>query len=116
MIYEKKLIDEIDYYIKEAGWGEEVNKVLGWCKEFIENQPKLKASEWTPVSERMPTMEECIKNNCWFILDDGNRRYHGLFDYTINKFVYMSIDGQKIDECAIAWHPYPESYTEKQKD
>lgn len=37
-ISRKRLKDEIQYYIDEAGWGEEVNKALGWCLEFIDNQ------------------------------------------------------------------------------
>jgi len=41
-ISRKRLRDEIQYYIEEAGWGDEVNKVLGWCLEFIDNQDKVK--------------------------------------------------------------------------
>ena len=108
MIDEKKLIEDIDYYIREAGWEEEANKVLGWCKEFIENQTKRQG--WTLCSERLPTMEECLKNNCCFILDDGNVRYPGLFDYNKKSFIWSSPDGQKEDECAIAWQPLPEAY------
>ncbi len=37
-ISRKRLKDEIQYYIDEAGWGDEVNKALGWCLEFIDNQ------------------------------------------------------------------------------
>ena len=41
-ISRKRLRDEIQYYIEEAGWGDEVNKVLGWCLEFIDDQDKVK--------------------------------------------------------------------------
>lgn len=41
-ISRKRLKDEIQYYIDEAGWGEEANKVLGWCLEFIDNQQAVK--------------------------------------------------------------------------
>lgn len=41
-ISRKRLKDEIQYYIDEAGWGDEVNKVLGWCLEFIDNQGAVK--------------------------------------------------------------------------
>ena len=41
-ISRKRLKDEIQYYIDEAGWGDEVNKVLGWCMEFIDNQMAVK--------------------------------------------------------------------------
>ena len=42
-ISRKRLKDEIQYYIDEAGWGDEVNKVLGWCMEFIDNQRAVKS-------------------------------------------------------------------------
>lgn len=41
-ISRKRLKDEIQYYIDEAGWGEEVNKALGWCLEFIDKQEAVK--------------------------------------------------------------------------
>ena len=41
-ISRKRLRDEIQYYIEEAGWGDEVNKVLVWCLEFIGNQEAVK--------------------------------------------------------------------------
>lgn len=41
-ISRKRLRDEIQYYIDEADWGDEVNRVLGWCLEFIDNQEGVK--------------------------------------------------------------------------
>ena len=41
-ISRKRLKDEIQYYIDEAGWGDDANKVLGWCMEFIDNQRAVK--------------------------------------------------------------------------
>ena len=41
-ISRKRLKNEIQYYIEEAGWGEEINKALGWCLEFIDNQEAVK--------------------------------------------------------------------------
>ena len=35
------LKEQIDYCIKEAGWSEHDNRVLGWCKEFIDNAPTV---------------------------------------------------------------------------
>ena len=35
------LKEEIDYYIREAGWGETHNEALRWCLEFIDNQPTI---------------------------------------------------------------------------
>lgn len=41
-ISRNRLKNEIQYYIDEAGWGEEINKALGWCLEFIDNQKAVK--------------------------------------------------------------------------
>lgn len=41
-ISRNRLKNEIQYYIDEAGWGEEINKALGWCLEFIDNQEAVK--------------------------------------------------------------------------
>ena len=41
-ISRKRLKNEIQYYIDEAGWGEEINRALGWCLEFIDNQEAVK--------------------------------------------------------------------------
>ena len=36
------LKETLDYYIREAGWGEEINKALGWVKdEFIDSEPTV---------------------------------------------------------------------------
>lgn len=44
-ISRERLKNEIQYYIDEAGWGEEANKVLGWCLEFIDNQKAVKRDD-----------------------------------------------------------------------
>ena len=36
-----ELKEEIDYYIREAGWGETRNETLRWCLEFIDNKPTI---------------------------------------------------------------------------
>ena len=34
--------DTLDYYIREAEWGDDVNKVLGWVKdEFIDSEQTI---------------------------------------------------------------------------
>ena len=39
------LKETIDYYIREAGWGEEINMALGWVKdEFIDSEPTVESS------------------------------------------------------------------------
>lgn len=77
-------------------------------KEYF-NKPKI--GGWIPCSERLPTKEESIKNDNRFILDDGNRRYGGLFDYEKQCFVQFDFwKGLVEDKCAIAWQPLPEAY------
>ena len=65
---------------------------------------------WIAISERFPTKEESIKNDNRFILDDGNRRYEGYFDYIEKRFVRFNCDGMQTDKSAIAWHEMPEPY------
>lgn len=68
---------------------------------------------WIKISDRVPTMEECQKNDNRFILDDGNRRYGGLFDYQKRCFVQFDFwKGLVEDKCAIAWRPLPNPYNE----
>lgn len=64
---------------------------------------------WIKISDRVPIMEECQNNDNRFILDDGNRRYGGLFDYQKRCFVQFDFwKGLVEDKCAIAWQPLPE--------
>lgn len=65
---------------------------------------------WIAISERLPTKEESIKNDNRFILDDGNRRYEGCFDYIEKRFVRFNCGGTQTDKCVIAWREMPEPY------
>ena len=48
LIDSDSLKETLDYYIREANWGDEVNKVLGWVKdEFIDSETTVPA---IPVS------------------------------------------------------------------
>lgn len=81
-----------------------------WCplKESAED-----CGGWISCGDRLPTMEECQKNDCRFILDDGNRRYEGLFDYEKKCFTQFDFWRRLVeDKCAIAWQPLPDSYHE----
>lgn len=70
---------------------------------------------WIPCEERLPTKEEYLKDGGRFILDDGNRRYQGLFDIRDSKFKFSKhISGFHYElfeyKCVIAWQPLPEPY------
>lgn len=69
-----------------------------------------KNSGWITCAERLPTMEECLKNDCRFILDDGNRRYEGIYDYIEKQFIRYNCYETQPDKCVIAWQPMPEKY------
>lgn len=86
--------------------------ILDWdlLKEDSE-QSKENCVGWILCKDRLPTKEESIKNDNRFILDDGNRRYGGLFDYEKKCFVQFDFwNGLVEDKCAIAWQPLPEPY------
>jgi len=73
---------------------------------------------WTPVKNRLPTMEEYRENDGRFILDNGNRRYAGYFDvYTGRFYYYRHITPYRAelyeDNMIIAWRPFPESYRQE---
>lgn len=71
---------------------------------------------WIPVSERLPTKEEFIKNDSRFIVTDGQRVYQSLYDmYEKQSFVEVYYKGNcnllsMVDERVIAWQPMPEKY------
>lgn len=76
----------------------------------MERSDRYYGGGWISISERFPTKEESIKNDNRFILDDGNRRYEGCFDYIEKRFVRFNCDGMQTDKCAIAWREMPEPY------
>lgn len=69
----------------------------------MERSDKYYGGGWIAISEKLPTKEESIKNDNCFILDDGNRRYGGLFDYEKQCFVQFDFwKGLIEDKCVIA--------------
>ena len=86
------------------------------CAEKLE--PILKEAEksgWVPCSERLPSRDECLENDCRFIVTDGNRTYQGLFDTFYREFVMDLLHGlRKADKCVIAWMPLPKPYKESE--
>ena len=115
MIDEKKLIEDIEKEIEFAMKCNIPAMVAGMCQiaSVIEEQPKV--GEWIPVSERLPNKEEYLKDDGRFMLDDGNRRYQGLFDIYDGKFKFTKhISGLNYelfeDNCVVAWMPLPKPY------
>lgn len=90
-----------------------VNECKSSFRNMIEEQPTV--GDWIPCSERLPNREEYLKDNGRFILDDGNRRYQGIFDIYDGKFKFAKhISGLHYelfdDNCVVAWQPLPEPY------
>ena len=61
-----------------------LSSILNYLKE-------KKDDNWIPISSRLPTREEYLKDDGRFILDDGNRRYLGCFDIYDGKFKFAEI-------------------------
>ena len=120
-------MQELEKILEEIEKQKSCCLMIGYAKE--NNQGALKMAEviediihkhmgndgWIPVEERMPTKEEFLKDDGRFILDDGNRRYQGLFDIYDGKFKFSRhISGIHYelfeDKCVIAWQPLPDPY------
>lgn len=76
--------------------------------EVQEKNTKKCLANWVKCSDRLPTMEECQKNDCRFIVDDGNRRYQCLFDYEEKIFIQFNCIGVHEDKCAVRWCELPD--------
>lgn len=80
-------VKELRNYRDDIRFALSVRKVFGEAADTIETlSEELYAANiersaghygggWIECADRLPTMEECQKNDCRFILDDGNRRY-----------------------------------------
>lgn len=111
MIDEKKLMKEVRYLKSVIRHNPAIDEII----KLIKQQEVV--GEWIPVSERLPNEEEFKKDDGRFMLDDGNRRYQGLFDIYDGCFKFSKhISGLNYelfeDKCVIAWQPLPESYKE----
>ena len=87
---------------------EELERVL---KEYFESLN----NRWIPVSERLPNMEECQKNDCRFIVTDGNRVYEDSFNYMADGYIEPHWTYSTMCQ-PTAWQPLPESYREENYD
>lgn len=83
---------------------EELERVL---KEYFESLN----NRWIPVSERLPNMEECQKNDCRFIVTDGNRVYEDSFDYMADGYIEPHWTYSTMCQ-PTAWQPLPPKYEE----
>lgn len=123
----EEITDEIryykgEYYDETMIYGIESNKdykakgiVEGLCKARTIICSHMSDNGWIPVEERLPTKEEYLKNGGRFMLDDGNRRYQGLFDIYDGKFKFsIHISGINYelfdDKGVVAWQPLPAPY------
>jgi hypothetical protein len=60
---------------------DELVRAIWLLDEVLENY------EWIKCSDRLPTMKECQRNDCRFIVSDGNRVYSDLFDYMADGYI-----------------------------
>lgn len=82
--------------------------------EECEIRDKVYRNRWIPVSERLPNMEECQKNDCQFIVTDGNRVYEDSFDYMADGYIEPHWTYSTCQPTA--WQPLPEPYREENYD
>ena len=108
------------------GWDDESYTKFGWDEKTIDAYKELhkrfkelsklrQYNTWIPISERLPNREEYLKNDGYFIVTDGNRRYQGLFDIYDGKFKFSKHSSGFYyelieDKCVIAWQSLPEPY------
>lgn len=113
MIDEKQLIREFEMLDDNCNlflW-RSADKIKAGIRRIINRQPKI--GKWIKCTERLPTMEECQKNDCRFIVTDGNRSYARHFDYIDKKFVQINDNLLSLeDRCVVAWQPFPDPYKE----
>lgn len=119
MIDEKKLIEEIDYYISHTLEDSKEHYAYNKAKELVYRQPKV--GEWISVSERLPeeSGEYLVWYNCGDDAEEGCVVVN--FDAEVGAFGdwYDSYDHHTLGfldsdfvefETATAWMPLPESY------
>lgn len=112
-ILEEIRIDRADINTPPGG---DADKIIRMCYKRVEKIIRKHMNDgWISCEERLPTKEEYLKDDGRFILDDGNKRYQGLFDIYDGKFKFSKhisgINDELFeDECVIAWRPLPEPY------
>lgn len=77
----------------------------------------LERSRWIPVSERLPSRDEYIKNNGLFNVSDGNRSYSEWFDiYDKQRFGEPTMTGFRVDYAVAAWMPLPTPFEPQESE
>ena len=95
---------------------EEIQNYYGRDTELTEEiSSYLTTNGWIPVSERLTNMEECQKNDCRFIVTDGNRVYEDSFDYMTDGYIEPHWIYSTMCQ-PTAWQPLPEPYKELATD
>lgn len=76
-------------------------------EDFPLEQEKDSLKKWELFNLKKPTQDQCAKNDCRFIVSDGNRVYMALYDYIAYEFV--KFDEPKLyDKTIIKWQELPE--------
>ena len=65
---------------------------------------------WIPCKDRLPTPEEYQRNDCRFIVTDGNRIHEDIYDYMADGYIQPIWIYSKCQP--IAWHNMPPRYKE----
>lgn len=106
MIDEKKLIEDIEYYISHTSEQSDEHYAYKKCKELVERQPKV--GEWIPVSERLPD-----KGRTVLLQTEGNQMAVAFLNKKSEWYVdsgdYYCTD---LSAKPIAWMPLPEPFRE----
>ena len=77
LIEADRLKEELDYYIREAGWSDDHNEALTRCKEFIDHVPTI-----IPATEEKQIEKNCdnCKRNCRIFPSDGVCNHPDLYE------------------------------------
>ena len=117
MIDEKKLIEDIEYYILHTREESGEHYAYKRAKQLIERQPKV--GEWIPCSKKMPDgcsdaeIEVIVSTHEPYsetVIDDSG---FALYYPGTNKFHSVYGDRLDITEYVVAWQPLPTPYKEK---
>ena len=100
-------------YLNELGLEEEdfplehvVGNHLSLNSQIVVGK-KDSLKNWELFNSKKPTQDQCAKNDCRFIVSDGNRVYMALYDYIAYEFVKWD-EPKLYDKTIIKWQELPE--------